>query len=82
MLGNIFNIQHIAVKNRILLKAYELINKSDYIHCCYILYYRALCYYEIGEYKKAKQDLLSALDCDYDTLKDDILSFINLIHQK
>ena len=63
-------------------KAYELINKSDYIHCCYILYYRALCYYEIGEYKKAKQDLLSALDCDYDTLKDNILSFINLIHQK
>ena len=48
-------------------------------HCCYILYNRAQCYYEIGEYKKAKQDLLSALDCDYDTLKDDILDFLEQI---
>ena len=63
-------------------KALKLTKRRDYIQRCRILYNRAQCYYEIGEYKKAKQDLLSALDCDYDTLKDDILSFINLIHQK
>jgi hypothetical protein len=36
----------------------------------------------MGEYKKAKQDLLSALDCDYDTLKDWILNLLEQIHQK
>lgn len=56
--------------------ALDLTKKRDYIQRCRILYNRALCYYEIGEYKKAKQDLLSALDCDYDTLKDDILDLL------
>ena len=57
-------------------KALDLMKKRDYIQRCRILYNRAQCYYEIGEYKKAKQDLLSALDCDYDTLKDDILDLL------
>ena len=62
--------------------ALKLINKRDNIHRCYILYNRALCYYEKCEYATAEQDLLKALDCGYNTLNDDILELIELIHQK
>ena len=62
--------------------ALKLINRRDNIHRCHILYNRALCYYEKCEYATAKQDLLKALDCDYNTRNNDILELIELIHQK